>query len=409
MELLGEVEEHLRALSVEARKNRQLSGVREAAERGTLKLRGLKTDFAGYLRKIRKAEEQGLPKPPPFSFQNQDLLQPFLLACNYSDVGARLTLLALGSIQHLINRDALHPADGPNVMRVLAIQANSGSSDVHLRVLQSSLLLLSSKSCDMTEELLSQALLMCFSLSQARDATVRNAATATVRQIISMLFDKVQNVAQTAKVRAEETAEALHDFLAAHHKGGEDEEAAAAGEGGGRGSGATTPGEEACAAAGIPPTSPATIDGADYDDAQTTNPPTPLQLFERKRAALEREAEDAAALLESAGLSGVGRCAYLVFQDLCVLSRGEQGVWLKRTSVPPAMGLELVDQILSQQPRLFHDDSMFATLVSRQVCPLLLQVRGLVCVCVCVCVGGSVCWKVLLFFFVFLSLLLSLF
>ena len=130
---------------------------------------------------------------------------------------------------------------------------------MHLRVLQSSLLLLSSKSCDMTEELLSQALLMCFSLSQARDATVRNAATATVRQIISMLFDKVQNVAQTAKVRAEETAEALHDFLAAHHKGGE--EAAAAGEGGGRGSGATTPGEEACAAAGIPPTSPATIDG----------------------------------------------------------------------------------------------------------------------------------------------------
>ena len=32
--------------------------------------------------------------------------------------------------QHLINRDAMHPEDGPNVMRVLAIQANSPSTEV---------------------------------------------------------------------------------------------------------------------------------------------------------------------------------------------------------------------------------------------------------------------------------------
>ena len=54
-----------------------------------------------------------------------------------------------------------------------------------------------------------------------------------------------------------------------------------------------------------------------------------------------------------------------------------KGVWLKRTSVAPATGLELVESILSQQPRLFLHDPMFATLVSRQVCPLLLQLlRG---------------------------------
>lgn len=40
MELLSEVEESLRGLSVEARKN--LPDVKEAAERGTLKLRSLK-------------------------------------------------------------------------------------------------------------------------------------------------------------------------------------------------------------------------------------------------------------------------------------------------------------------------------------------------------------------------------
>jgi len=56
---------------------------------------------------------------------------------------------------------------------------------VQLRVLQSALLLVSSKSCAMTEELLSQALLICFSLSQSKDAIVRNAALATVRQVSS--------------------------------------------------------------------------------------------------------------------------------------------------------------------------------------------------------------------------------
>jgi hypothetical protein len=232
MELLGEVEENLRALSVEARKSKQLSGVKEAAERGTLKLRNLKESYAGYLRLKRKAEEEettssnndASPSASPaktventtavvstdgdttnastFSFQSHDLIQPFLLACNYMDMGPRLTLLSLSGIQHLINRDAMHPEDGPNVMRVLSIQANSPSTevedsydyddnklsrshmhyiytycivDIHmqlqvqLRVLQSSLLLVSSKSCIITEELLSKALLVCFSLSQVRE------------------------------------------------------------------------------------------------------------------------------------------------------------------------------------------------------------------------------------------------
>lgn len=273
MEVLQEVEEHLRTLSVEARKAKQLSGVKEAAERGIVRLRGLKEAYSAHLRQSREAEARGEPRPGPFSFQAPELLQPFLLACNHSDAGPRLTLLALGAMQHLMNRDALHPSDGPNVMRVLAIQAQAAQTEVQLRVLQSCLLLVSSPSTNPTEDLLSQALLVCFALSEAKDGTVRNAAAATVRQIISMVFDRVE--------------------------------------------------------------------------------PRPEPASE---------------------LSGASRCAYLVFQDLCLLSRGEQGEWLKRTSVPPTMGLELVDQILSQQTALFRADSIFAALVTRQVCPLVLRI-----------------------------------
>ena len=59
MDVLHEVEENLRALSVEARKSKMLSGVKEAAERSTLKLRNLKEAYAGYLRQKRLAEENG--------------------------------------------------------------------------------------------------------------------------------------------------------------------------------------------------------------------------------------------------------------------------------------------------------------------------------------------------------------
>jgi hypothetical protein len=92
MDLLGEVEENLRALSVEARKSKQLSGVKEAAERGTLKCRSLKEGYAGYLRQKRKQEEEsgesgakGASTGDQWTgFQCPDLLQPFLLVSELS-------------------------------------------------------------------------------------------------------------------------------------------------------------------------------------------------------------------------------------------------------------------------------------------------------------------------------------
>ncbi|CAM9572160.1 unnamed protein product, partial [Laminaria digitata] len=70
---------------------------------------------------------------------------------------------------------------------------------------------------------------------------------------------------------------------------------------------------------------------------------------------------------------GALRCAHLVFQDLCVLARGEQGQWIKRTSVSATLGLELVEQVLSLQPVLFRRFKVLRRLLSQEVCPLILQ------------------------------------
>lgn len=47
----------------------------------------------------------------------QDLLRPFLLACNHADASPHLMNMAMGSIQYLINRDAILPSDAPNILR----------------------------------------------------------------------------------------------------------------------------------------------------------------------------------------------------------------------------------------------------------------------------------------------------
>lgn len=48
----------------------------------------------------------------------QDLLRPFLLACNHADASPHLMIMAMGSIQYLINRDAILPSDAPNILRL---------------------------------------------------------------------------------------------------------------------------------------------------------------------------------------------------------------------------------------------------------------------------------------------------
>lgn len=50
-------------------------------------------------------------------FSRQDLLRPFLLACNHADASPHLMIMAMGSIQYLINRDAILPSDAPNILR----------------------------------------------------------------------------------------------------------------------------------------------------------------------------------------------------------------------------------------------------------------------------------------------------
>jgi hypothetical protein len=114
MEFLKAVEADLRSLSGSELARKKHPAVKEAAERGILKLRFLRSEYAS---KITVEEV-----PSRTLFQSQDLISPFLLACNHSDAGSKLVTLSLASVQRLIAFDAVAPSDAPHVMRVLLIQ-----------------------------------------------------------------------------------------------------------------------------------------------------------------------------------------------------------------------------------------------------------------------------------------------
>ncbi|RLN90239.1 hypothetical protein BBJ28_00005659 [Nothophytophthora sp. Chile5] len=72
----------------------------------------------------------------------------------------------------------------------------------------------------------------------------------------------------------------------------------------------------------------------------------------------------------------------LLFQELCFMSREENGVWLKRTAVSPmsaALGVELLETILASHYALFRDDVEFKAVLKQQMCPLVQSVLEMGC------------------------------
>ncbi|KAL4144987.1 hypothetical protein PRNP1_012661 [Phytophthora ramorum] len=72
----------------------------------------------------------------------------------------------------------------------------------------------------------------------------------------------------------------------------------------------------------------------------------------------------------------------LLFQELCFMSREENGVWLKRTAVSPmsaALGVELLETVLASHYGLFRLDVEFKAVLKQQMTPLVQSVLEMGC------------------------------
>eukprot|EP00742_Colponemidia_sp_Colp-10_P001901 GILJ01002032.1.p1 GENE.GILJ01002032.1~~GILJ01002032.1.p1 ORF type:complete len:787 (-),score=109.28 GILJ01002032.1:1044-3107(-) len=180
---------------------------------------------------------------------------------------------------------------------------------LHLKVLQILLLLLNPKSLPLIEELTAQALTICFRLYGQKNPIVHNTAAATLRQIVTLLFDRV-------------TSE---------------------------------------------------LDTISSSDATELKPSSPIVPTASPRIGTYATPSAASANPLTAHLPPHFRSAWLLFQDFCTVARGENGQWIATTAMSKPLALELIESILNSNPELFLTRSEFRKLLQENVCPLTDQ------------------------------------
>ncbi|CAI5728792.1 unnamed protein product [Peronospora farinosa] len=297
MDFLRQLAADLHALRSEAK--RKYPVVKEAVNRALETLPALQQQYAALLRVEGRA-----PGPGHVMFQSESVLRPFLLACNHTNASQKILVLALASIQRLVSWDAIEPASVGSILRVLQIQAEKNTQvDVQVKLLQT-LLQLMTLAYEETkkgsgrpltrvrilqdgqarenvlvgnEDMVMQAVWICLHLhaaSSSASSVVGNTAAMTIRQLVSLVFGKVDS-----------NPEAKH----------------------------------------------------------------------------------------------VG---VLLFQELCFMSREENGMWLKRTATSPmsaALGVELLETVLASHYGLFRLDIEFKAMLKHQMIPLVQFVLEMGC------------------------------
>jgi hypothetical protein len=343
-----------RNLCVEAR--RKHPELQTSAERALVKLRAIATGQSA----STPAPGQP-PKPAVEALQSESVLRPFLLAC--ATKSAKLTTLALSSLQKLVSLTPLSARFLATIMGTLRIQAESEDQNVQLKILQTLLLTISPSSVECGELLqgsLLQALSICFRLFlQKKSMTIHHTAFAALRQVVTLLFDRVTWQSQNGAIWQKQ-AQAVSVSITAPI-GSPDQPTPVA-----------TPAVPMIGASSLAALLPAPLDQLSF------------------------EAQN----------------AYLLFQDLCILAAagtsstdsaaaaggqaGGQPVrpkWLTNLSatIPPEVCIELLENILSSNHALFSASAtpqfsadqgapaisshqvFFVSLVKQHLAPLLIR------------------------------------
>ncbi|KAI1287236.1 Protein MON2 -like protein [Halotydeus destructor] len=188
--LLDALQNDLRSLSNEAKKKHQ--PIKEAAESGIVKLRSAATRCED----LRQALHMDSP----------ELLEPFFMGCDSKM--PKMVLISLTGIQRMITFEAVSPVAAINLINCLWNLMESGVEE--LKLLQTVTLLISTNSIVRGDNL-AKGLALCFRLNFTKDQTTNNTASATVRQIVTVIFDRAHRSSEAKEMdRAEGQDQAIN-------------------------------------------------------------------------------------------------------------------------------------------------------------------------------------------------------
>nr|CCA24197.1 conserved hypothetical protein [Albugo laibachii Nc14] len=338
MDFLRLISDDLHTLHHEVRKKYPV--VKEAIDKALAMLPLLQKQYVNLIRE-QNASMGSSPGPGHPMFKCDILLRPFLLTCNHTNASHKILILALISIQRLVSWDAIELSSIKSIVRVLQIQAEKSTNvEVHVKLLQ------------------------------------------TLLQLVTVNYEEKPsrgNFTLTGKTsnKATKTSE---------NTGADTQLDGTASENGDRDSSNSLIGNEdlvmqavwICLHLHETSSGPNSVVG-------NTAAMTIRQVVSMAFGKVHRNAQ-------------AKRCGVILFQELCLMSREENGVWLNRSSLPhgtsapvslassssltskdysfsslmsTSLAVELLETILSSHARLFRSDVEFRTILQQHIVSLI--------------------------------------
>uniref|UniRef100_A0A8C0XD69 Protein MON2 n=1 Tax=Castor canadensis TaxID=51338 RepID=A0A8C0XD69_CASCN len=122
----------------------------------------------------------------PFLKNSSEVVQPFLMGCGTKE--PKITQLCLAAIQRLMSHEVVSETAAGNIINMLwQLMENSLEE---LKLLQTVLVLLTTNTV-VHDEALSKAIVLCFRLHFTKDNITNNTAAATVRQVVTVVFERM--------------------------------------------------------------------------------------------------------------------------------------------------------------------------------------------------------------------------
>nr|KAF6453152.1 MON2-like protein, regulator of endosome-to-Golgi trafficking [Molossus molossus] len=168
--LLENMQSDLRALSLECKK--KFPPVKEAAESGIIKVKTIAARNTEILAALKE--------------NSSEVVQPFLMGCGTKE--PKITQLCLAAVQRLMSHEVVSETAAGNIINMLwQLMENSLEE---LKLLQTVLVLLTTNTV-VHDEALSKAIVLCFRLHFTKDNITNNTAAATVRQVVTVVFERM--------------------------------------------------------------------------------------------------------------------------------------------------------------------------------------------------------------------------
>ncbi|KAK6177408.1 hypothetical protein SNE40_015515 [Patella caerulea] len=168
--LLEGIQNDLKTLSSESKKKHV--EVKESAETVQLKLRTISAKNENLITGLIPA--------------SSEIIQPFVLGC--ATKNPKIVQLSLSCVQKLVSHEAISTAAAEAIINMLWSLMEAGMEE--LKLLQTAILLITTN-CVVQHDSLAKALVLCFRLHFTKDSTTINTAAATIKQLVSIVFDRV--------------------------------------------------------------------------------------------------------------------------------------------------------------------------------------------------------------------------